>query len=110
MLNTATAAARSAYPGSFNINNYRYSPGHPPTLGVSVFSVGRVAIEADSIVDANGKIHHWQTLMFYDTKGAFLGSVYVDLASPDVAIPCGEMPPYFGAETATVDELGESPF
>jgi hypothetical protein len=84
----------------------------PLTVQFSVMDVAKVEVKAESNwIESTGKTSYRQELVFLDGEGEVLGSVLLFLTGPEVALPCGEMPPYFGAEEARPDPLtGESPF
>ena len=110
MLNTATTTPRVVYPGNFYIGSMSHTPGEITPIDVSAHNVTKIEVSAESGKDDAGKIHHWQTFIFYGEGGVYLGQVTAYLVSDNAALQVGSMPPYFGIETAGENEWGDPPF
>jgi len=80
-------------------------------IKLSIYSVGRIAIKADSAVGDSGVIR-WQRLEFFDRLGSRLGEVVLFLDRAEVALPLGDQPPYWGVDGVKPLDMvdGESPF
>jgi hypothetical protein len=81
----------------------------------AVHNVSKIQVEVNSApVDYADwrRSAYWQTLVLLDDDGRQLGKVVLFLTSPDVALPVGDEPPYWGVDPcrAMVPVNGEAPF
>jgi hypothetical protein len=80
-----------------------------------VHRVSKIQVSVDSApvdFEDGRRIAYWQTLVLLDDEGRELGKVTAFLTSPEVALPVGDEPPYWGIDQskALVVIDGEAPF
>jgi hypothetical protein len=81
-------------------------------LSISVHQVARIEVSAVTSPLDRDITSWWQILTFFDQQGEKLGELVAFLESPDVALPIGDQPPYWGMDLNKPAGLmdGESPF
>ena len=79
---------------------------------VSVHGVEQIEVTANATLRDNGIPVYWQELCFRDGSGLSLGRVTLFLERPEVALPVGSLPPYWGQVLGKPLGLldGEAPF
>jgi hypothetical protein len=83
---------------------------------IGVHDVARIEVAANGspVATAQGPMHWWQSLRFFDHHGAQLGEITLHLADAAVALPLGAQPSYWGIDPRCPSALavidGESPF
>jgi hypothetical protein len=86
------------------------------SMQVSLYQVERIEVSANGapMSDGSQRMCWWQELALYDRDDALIGRVVLHLTSPEVALPVGDQPPYWGVNPRQVGALalldGESPF
>ena len=86
------------------------------SLQVSVYQVARIVVSANGapLSDGSQTMCWWQELQLFDGGDALIGRVVLHLTRPEVALPVGDQPPYWGVDPRRVGALalldGESPF
>jgi hypothetical protein len=80
-----------------------------------VHRVSKIQVSADSApvdYDDGRRSAYWQTLVFLDDEDRELGTVTLFLANPEVALPVGDQPPYWGIDPSKALMVidGEAPF
>lgn len=90
------------------------------SLQVSFHRVSRIRVSADGrpLVSRDGQMCWWQSLELFDDQGTCLGQITLHLTRPEVALPTGDQPPYWGVDPRQVGALAlltldgewESPF
>jgi hypothetical protein len=70
------------------------------SLQVSVYQVARIEVSANGapLSDGSQTMCWWQELQLFDGSDALIGRVVLHLKSPDVALPVGDQPPYWGVD------------
>jgi hypothetical protein len=78
----------------------------------SAHSVNRIAVNANSALGESGSVYWWQELDLFDEADRKIGRVVLFLTRPDVALPVGDQPPYWGMDLSKplAMENGEAPF
>ena len=78
----------------------------------SVHGVHEIRVSADCRPREGGGMNHWQQLVFFDASGHMVGEVVLFLDSPEVALPLGDQPPYWGIDPSKPLEVvdGQPPF
>jgi hypothetical protein len=67
-------------------------------MDVTILNVAEIRAEANSGILPNGRPHYWQALVLLDAQGNDLGRITLHLDSPEVALPVGDQPPYWGID------------
>ena len=86
------------------------------SMQVSLYRVERIEVRANGapMSDGSQTMCWWQELQLFDGDDALIGRIVLHLSRPEVALPIGEQPPYWGIDPRQVGALarleGESPF
>ena len=86
------------------------------SMQVSLYRVERIEVSANGapLSDGSQTMCWWQELQLYDCDDALIGRVVLHLTSPEVALPVGDQPPYWGVDPRRLGALtlldGEAPF
>lgn len=79
---------------------------------VSVHGIEQIEVTANAMLRDDGSPLYWQELRFRDGSGLSLGRVTLFLERPEVALPVGSLPPYWGLDLGKPLGLldGDAPF
>ena len=86
------------------------------SMQVNWYQVERIAVSANGapLSDGSQTMCWWQELQLYDCDDALIGRIVLHLTGPEVALPVGDQPPYWGVDPRQRGALalleGESPF
>ena len=90
------------------------------SMQASWHQVDRIVVTANGapLSEGSHSMCWWQALELFDRDDALIGRIVLHLTSPEVALPIGEQPPYWGIDPRQVGALAvlnldgerESPF
>lgn len=83
-------------------------------LSINVHDVAKIQVSADGRpFEHQGHMHWWQSLLLFDRHDTLIGEITLHLHHPEVALPVGDQPPYWGLDPQRqplVIEADEVPF